>query len=321
MNKIFKEVHISKIDLEDKLFDFAYPGVNENIISSVKKVGIFMPVILYKKKDNLIVVDGRKRVFAGMKIGIQKFESIIYNSEDITEYNIFQKKLYDTLTEKNRLNIVEISIVLNKLVNDFSLKKADVIREYFPLFNISGYYSDVYFHLCKLDENIKDYIVENDLHPNIIKQFFRFEPSELTLIYSLMKSLKMKGSNLRIILTYLEEIIHRDNITLEKFLSISGIKDVQENKKLTHSQKLEKIKQIVKENRYPVLYKKEREIKGKLNSIKVPGYIRLSIPEFLEGNAINFNFSVDRKEKLKEAIEAINYLYHNESFGKILEML
>jgi len=326
MKKTFEEVSVSDIDLENDLFDFSFPRDNEVLRLSIKKTGIFKPILLYKKGGKLIIIDGRKRIFAGFEEGIRKFESVVFDFQSTkdsmeNEYELFRRKVYDKLIENVILNDVEVSIILNKIIKVFARKKVDVIREYFPLFRISGYYSDVYFHLIKLNEDIKEYIIENDIPVNTIKCFFYYKSRELSHIYNLVKTLKIKGSHLRIVLTQIEEIIRRDKRDLEEFLISSGIEEIKNNKKLTVSQKLSKIKVILWENRYPVLYSKDREIKKKLNALKFPKNMQISVPAFLEGNTVNISISIKEISELKKAEAVFQNLIQDENLNEILEYL
>jgi len=326
MKKIFKSIGISEINLENDLFCYSYPQENEFLKQSIKKTGIFKPVILYKKGDDYIVVDGRKRIVTAIELGINNLDSvIIYPGEETEdrsgEYQLFRSKIYDTHAQGIRLNDVEISIILNKLVKDFSKIKADVMKEYFPLFGIPGYYSDIYFHLVKMDENIKDYIVENHVPVSYIKSFFYFNQTELPVIFNMIRNLNIKGSNLKIVLSQLEEIIRRDKKDLQQFLEESGVYEIMKNKKMTKSQKLGKVKKVIWENRFPVLKERISNIEDKLGSIKMPKNIKMSIPPFLEGTAVNFSVSIGKSEDLNRTEKAFNQLIENRSFIEALELL
>ena len=93
------------------------------------------------------------------------------------------------------------------------------------------------------------------------------------------------------------------------------------NKKLTVSQKLSKIKVILWENRYPVLYSKDKEIKKKLNALKFPKNMKVSIPAFLEGNTVNISISIKKISELKKAEAVFKNLIQDENLNEILEYL
>ena len=273
---------------------------------------------MYNENKKLIIVDGRKRIETAQELGISEIDALIITGD---KYEIFRNKIYDSVSNGSGLNPVEISLILNKLVREFSIKKKEIIKEYFPVFHIKSYFSDVYFRIHKFDDSLKDYIIENSIPVNVIKHFFYFKPRELPVLYSLINSLKIKGSNLKIVLTYLEEVIRRDDIRLVKFLSESGINELLEKKKLTISQKLDKVKRILWEKRYPILFVKESEIIEKLRKFKIPRNIKLSIPSFLEGNNLMVNFSIGDKKHLQNVIEALKELYEDQTFLEVLDLL
>lgn len=103
----------------DKIINQSHRKINEKVIKELGEDilinGINYPIILYKKDDKYVIVDGEKRYRALKYLRIKEVESIV---KDLTENQISEINFIERLKDSN-LSIIEQAKGMQYLINNY----------------------------------------------------------------------------------------------------------------------------------------------------------------------------------------------------------
>lgn len=103
----------------DKIINQSHRKINEKVIKKLGEDilinGINYPIILYKKDDKYVIVDGEKRYRALKYLRIKEVESIV---KDLTENQISEINFIERLKDSN-LSIIEQAKGMQYLINNY----------------------------------------------------------------------------------------------------------------------------------------------------------------------------------------------------------
>lgn len=102
--------------------------LNESLIceslSSIKEKGLNTPLLIRHKKDYYEIVLGRRRLIAAKKFNLELVPCLILDVDDEEMLLMLAADIRDS----NNSNMAELSIVCNKLVNDYGYSQKDIAK-------------------------------------------------------------------------------------------------------------------------------------------------------------------------------------------------
>ena len=98
---------------------------------------------------------------------------------------------------------------------------------------------------------------------------------------------------------WLEEIALRDGRAIDRILADKVIADIQTDPRLGRADKLKRIKEEVRRQRFPRLAQTEDALRVRIAALKLQPEITLSAPIGLEGGRLRVEFSASSQQELK----------------------
>jgi len=98
---------------------------------------------------------------------------------------------------------------------------------------------------------------------------------------------------------WLEEIALRDDRAIDAILADRVIADIQTDPRLGRADKLKRIKEEVRRQRFPRLAQTEDALRARIVALKLQPEITLSAPIGLEGGRLRVEFSASSQQELK----------------------
>ena len=98
---------------------------------------------------------------------------------------------------------------------------------------------------------------------------------------------------------WLEEIALRDDRAIDTILADRVIADIQTDPRLGRADKLKRIKEEVRRQRFPRLVQTEDALRARIAALKLQPEITLSAPIGLEGGRLRVEFSASSQQELK----------------------
>src|SRR3989339_120087 len=320
--RVLKRVSIEDINLNDHRFVFSYPLSYQRLYNSIKEIGLISPVLLRGEGSPYQVIDGLQRILACQKARVPSIEALIYPEDSLDELGGFHLAIHLNIHNRS-LNPIEKAIILYKLLNQFQIDPEKIIQHYMPLLELppARKVFKNFLLLNSMEEELKLAIAKGEFAVELDWEISKFSPSERQVLFRLGRDLKLGINKMREIIRYLEEISLRDGTPLVSLLTAEEVQRVLAQERMTIPQKGEKLRQIVKEKRYPQLSKLEKTFSEGLKKLRLPPDLKLTPPPFFEGDKLTLKAQFNSPEALKDLALTLLEAAEKETLQRLLEDL
>ena len=149
------------------------------------------------------------------------------------------------------------------------------------------------------ETEIGDYAKEKGFHRQTLERWLSWGAADRDALGAIALNLKISENHLRDMMDWLEEIALRDHVKIAQLLGAKAIDDIATDPRLGRADKLKRIKEQLRRQRYPRLAQTEDGIRDKIHSLNLPAAIHLSVPPGLEGGRLNAEFSAASAAEFK----------------------
>ena len=153
---------------------------------------------------------------------------------------------------------------------------------------------------------IRDYATARGFHRQTLERWLAWDAADQESLREIAVSLKISENHLRDMLDWLEEISLRDVAKIHEILRRPAIISIKTDPRLGRADKLKRIKEQLRRWRFPRLDAIEESIRLKIQALKLPAEVRLSVPPGLEGGRLRVEFSAGSAAELKAFIQRLS---------------
>lgn len=265
-------------------------------------MGIINPIIVQPLPGKYYrVVSGFRRFRVAKELGFSSVPVRILR-ENLSSVEVITVVLLShprpfTLTEKARI----VSIMISS-----GLSPSQICQRFSSFLAIeSTRLVEDYRQISKYPSPLLSYISAYGLSLKQALAFKWLSEEEQKIMVSLGTCLSLKGYDMYNILTNLREIAIREGESIIRIIKEAGLLDIQKNSRLSRSQKINKIKEILKERRYPYLTQVNRRLGELKKRVKFAPHMQIDWDEGLE-KGIKLSLNVKDISDIKEAIERLS---------------
>jgi len=151
-----------------------------------------------------------------------------------------------------------------------------------------------------MQDQVREYAKARGFHQRILARWLGSEPPASAALCRLALALKIGENHLRDLMDWLEEIALRDGRAIDTILADRVIADIQTDPRLGRADKLKRIKEEVRRQRFPRLAQTEDALRARIAALKLQPEITLSAPIGLEGGRLRVEFSASSQQELKK---------------------
>lgn len=134
-----------------------------------------------------------------------------------------------------------------------------------------------------------------------VERWLGLEPGDARALLDLARELRLGENQLRDLWEWAEEIGQRDRLALAQVLALDVVAAARRTRNVGRSDKLKLIKTALRRLRFPQLAAAEERLAGLVRQLDLPRNIRLSFPEFLEGDEVRVEIVADSIASLRAA--------------------
>jgi ParB/RepB/Spo0J family partition protein len=308
---IQKIVSIKKINLKDERFRININCKNLSFLkASIKKYGLINYPVLTEREKGLIIVSGWRRVLACIELDMEKIPIYLLLEDDDLKVLLF--RIYEDLASRE-LNFLEKAEIISKL-KSFGMRKEEIIEKYLPLLNINPSFYDfnIYLSLSNLDKSVKEAILNESLSFQSARAVTLFSKSDQKRLLPFL--IPLSSNNQKELLVNIYEILKRDNISLKTLLTKQDIKKIIESEEFSALEKAKKIREIIKDMRYPLLSNWEVAYKDWIRELKLPSSIKIIHDKFFEKEGLNLSIKFRNPEELENNLKKMLKICKKEGF-------
>jgi hypothetical protein len=168
---------------------------------------------------------------------------------------------------------------------------------------------------------IRDYANSKGFHRQTLDRWLGWQPSDQDALQEIAVGLKVSENHLRDLMDWLEEIALRDDSNISAILKRPAIDSIKTDPRLGRADKLKRIKEQLRRWRFPRLAAIEESIRVKVQALKLPAEIHLSVPPGLEGGRVHVSFSAGSQGEFAKFIYRLSDAASSGITAEIFESL
>jgi ParB family chromosome partitioning protein len=299
-------VKIDEIDHQDRTFKISTDTDLHPLTESIRQLGLITPPLLLQKKSRYILVSGFRRIAACRNLTLEQINAGIVDDGlallDCAKVAIAENSF------QRELNLIETSRALNLLAH--SSKTSSEISTIAQALNLPQNLSLIK-KIQKIDR-LPGFLQESLLHHRISMDMAfklnRLKEDESSAFLKIFNELRLSRSKQKELMTHIEEISIRDDISIRGLLTSKDIQDVLDNQELDRTQKTKRMRDIFKQKRYPHLYACEKQFFDSLKHINTGNRVSLKPPDYFEGDSFTLHMSFKDHKELNQHLKALEQI-------------
>jgi ParB-like chromosome segregation protein Spo0J len=281
--RTIKMIPLDEIDLEDTTFLITFLPELKPLLASIQLVGLLEPLLVREREDGRYqLICGFKRTEVLRHLSISETEAFAYPQGALDDLQALLLTVGHNLTRP--LNLMEKAQALKKLLA-FGVPEREVIDRYLPLFNLqsNARILQQVTGLVGLEQGLQDYLVQKKLSLSASALFPHLDKKGQQTILPLLEALRPGENRLKEIISFLQEVSLRDGVSIHSLLARGDIGKILSDHETQRPQRIEQLRRIVKEMRFPRLIEMEKKFAEYKRSLSLPPEISFHPPPFFEG--------------------------------------
>jgi ParB family transcriptional regulator, chromosome partitioning protein len=323
MAPVFRHVPLTEIALDDHTFIITYRPEMQALQRSVAHVGVLTPLHLRQPSEQarLQVVCGLKRLLACQQTGHSSVPALVYRAIELSEQQALLLALYDNLGCR-ALNAVEKGRILLRLQH-FGYPPDTLRQEFCALLDLPPRTEtlEAYGRLATLEDSLQAAVVEGSLPLETALWIGMYTAEDREALLEVFTGLKVGSNRAREFVTYIDEICQRDACTPAGLLQALGVPALLAEAQLSGPQKLESIRRVLRQARYPRLSTYEQRFQEAVRRLRLPPQISLRPPPYFEGQQYQVTLSFSQRQELQQYAQRLLDAAQHEALDTLLELL
>jgi hypothetical protein len=157
-----------------------------------------------------------------------------------------------------------------------------------------------------LDKALRAFAREHRYGTAALERWMALDRLDGLALLDLAQELRLGENQLRDLWEWAEEIAQRDHLSLAQVLALEPVATQRRSRGVGRNDKLKLIKTALRRLRFPQLAATEEHLATLVRELDLPRNVRMSFPEFLEGDAVRIEIVADSVASLEAAIERLH---------------
>jgi len=301
--------------LQDERFRISYFFSLAKLVLSLKKIGLTHPPLAAWRDNLLILVTGWKRVLACLELSLSPIPIVCL--EEQSDLKLFQKAFYENLAIRE-YSLLEKAEIVKKLLH-FGEEKKSILKHCLPRLGIppTAYHLDAYLAVAALSPEMKTFIHEKQMPLASVELLIGFSPEDRQLLLPLL--LPLSQNKQKELLEDCREISIREELPVNRILAAADIQEILDAKKLSPLQKSNKIRHLLRKQRYPHLSSRQERFQTALRKVDWPRDVSLHPSPFFEEDRVTLQFSFRNEQELKSCLSKLQAASANKEFSGVFK--
>ncbi len=310
-------IPLNRVDQTDETFRISTRTDADDLAASIASDGLIAPPVLVKKAANFSIVSGFRRIAACRQLNYKQVPAAVLEPDPGAAACLRMAIAANAL--QRPLNLIEISRCLQKLAS--CLPRRRELIEAARTFGLptNSAMIDKMIGLCQLPAPLQGALLDGSLALPTAIELGSLEPADAIEFGKIFSKLKLSLNKQREVITLVNEISRREDISRRKVLQHPGIRTILNDDNLDRGHKTREIRSLLYHRRYPVIAKAQRQFEKQLKDLKLGAGIKLIPPKHFEAATYTLQLSFDRLDRLKELQTTLDRMVCHPSFQQILE--
>lgn len=306
----------SEVDLQDHHFQITTPTDLGRLCAQIDAVGLLQLPCLVVHGDRYRIVSGFRRIDALLKMDYASIPAYLIKSAP-HGLALVKVAIIDN-TGQRSLNAIEQAnayALIKQHTNSQTLSQKMLTEVGLP--DNAGYLKQLETLFGAVDM-IKQALIDGVLALPTACQLASMPATESRLITELFRVLGVGLSKQRELLSLCHEICAREDISLQALLGGADIDRILKDVDGDRGRKIRRIRETLKERRYPTILTAYRKYNALAASLKLPGHMSLTPPPNLEGAAFSLTIRFESLAQFKQSTALLAELANSATIHKII---
>jgi len=311
------ETPLSLIDQSDDTFRITTQTSFDDLIASIRRIGLLSPPVLAEKKNRFSIVSGFRRIAACTYLKFPVIRTRIVPSQATTYECALIAISANALARP--LNLVEQSRALGLLSKHSSNKEP--LPQRASALGLPGNPAMVrkLLALEPLAPVIRNAILSGVLTLAMALELGQLDRRTAELLTTLFGDLKLSLNKQREILSLVTEIAKREGVPMLTILSEDTVRSTHSSGELDRTQKTQAIRAYLRRRRFPTLAASEALFRSHLKKLGLGNHIKMQPPRNFEGRSYCLTMSIEEMRDLEHLIGTLDKLRRNPSMRSLLD--
>jgi hypothetical protein len=156
-----------------------------------------------------------------------------------------------------------------------------------------------------VSDAIRTFARERHYSAPTVERWLALEAANGLALLELAQELRLGENQLRDLWEWAEEIAQRDHTSLAQVVALEAVAAPRRSRSLGRNDKLKLIKTALRRLRFPQLAATEERLATLVGELDLPGNIRVTFAEFLEGDEVRIEIVANSVASLEAAAERL----------------
>lgn len=313
-----KSVQICLIDQKDLTYQISTSKPVDCISQSISQIGLINPPILSPVGNSgYRIVSGFRRIAACKKLGWSELSARILPS-DMEQINILGLAIADNVQHRE-LNLIEQAVAIEKL-GLYLDDDTDIISYGKKIgLQLNRQFINRLRRLNKLSDSIKDRVISDTIPLTIALELDKLDAAAAEAVALFFDELRPTLNQQKEILLLVKELARVEDRSISDLIKTGSIGAIRGDMDLDRSQKLKRIRALLKKRRYPAIHHFEALFDRNLKALELPRDIDFSPPANFEGNRFSMTIFFHSLAEFKTHVGTLIRLADDPHFIEILK--
>jgi ParB family chromosome partitioning protein len=316
-NRRYQTISTAEIDTENPTFRITTDGGIEDLLGSIRKIGLIQPPVLMANPSGYTVVCGFRRIAACRKLGFTGITARVLE-KSFDRFKAAQISIADNALQRS-LNLVETSRALN-LLDDFGPDEQQRREAAEALgLPVNRSVAQAIKKICRLPLPIQESILKDTVNLSMALELSELDPATAEGLTRLFDQLKVGLNRQRELLLLLKEIAERENIAILQLIAEKPLQEILKTADMDKAVRRQKVRSYLRRRRFPAISQAETDYRKWIGQLKLGNQIKMILPKDFEGNTYSLNLRFNNRRELAELNKKIEKIINHPALGKILD--
>jgi len=312
-----RRIPLEDIELNDQRFRISFFCSLDLLSQSIRVVGLIYPPVVTLRNGFIIPVTGWKRILSCKQLPMSPIP--VFVSKETDDLKSFKLAIFENLTTRE-FDLIERAEIVSRL-KKFGEAERKIIEQYLPLLGIPPTYDyyDLYKKISRMSKKEKYILNQKKMALAVVEHLVQFSPKERQLFFPLLVLLSQNKQ--KELLEMAREISFKRDIPVSEIFNSEEIKGVFFSKNLSPVQKADRIRDLLKKIRFPLLSAREKSFEFSKKKLKWPKDIDLSPTPYYEDNMVHIKFSFSGHKDYLKKISNLQSMAEKDEFNALIKMV
>ena len=276
---------------------------NENpnyFFSLLQEIGQLEPILVWREKDKLFLLDGLKRVEFYKNQGKTEITALVIETSASNLIKFVFLKCKDWL-----LNSAINKIRFIQLATNLQIPVSLIVDELLPLIEFQAYaklYEQI-LRIFQLSFAAQEFCFEKNLSFKQCSLLSSYKPELIRLVLIWFSEFTLSSSLVFEFLDAINDILERDQLLLDDLISQPEFRAILNSLNIEKAEKLARLRELIQSKKYPNLFPVVQELDTLVNRLQLSNKIQLSWDKTLEKKEVALTFRVTNEHDLKQLLD------------------